>query len=335
MGLRNNVIIIATVLVCGLFGALFLSQLRQENLVVSGILEADEARIGSRLGGRVAAVHVKEGDRVVAGEVLVELEPFTLPARLEEARAVREQTKVNFEKFTRGPRTEELDVARARLEQARAEQRLAEQSLKRQGRLLVEKSTSQQLYDEALRTQEAALARVKELEAEVKELEVGFRREDIDKAEAEYNAANARVSALERELEELTIQAPISGVVSALQLVKGDLVAATAPVLTIIDDTQYWVRCYLPENALWVKSEQKVSIRFDPLPNESFTGTVGFISPRAEFSPTNVQTSEERAKQMFRVKVFVQGNTERLRPGMHADVDFGTSAYSVSSTRDG
>lgn len=319
----RSIILIVGTIVTLLLLALVLSRLSSDRLIVSGILEADEARIGSRIGGRVSAIHVKEGERVTVGQVLVELEAFTLPDRLAEARANREQARVVLEKYNKGPRIEEIEAARARLEQASAERRLAEQSFKRQAKLLADKTTSQQLYEEALRSHQSSLARVKELEAEVRELEEGFRIEDVQKAKAEYEAAGARVDALEKENDELSIRAPINGVVSALQLVKGDLVAATQPVLTIIDDTKYWVRCYVPESGLWINSGKKVTIRFDPLPNESFVGTVGFISPQAEFSPTNVQTSEERAKQVFRLRVFLDGDTTRLRPGMHADLDFG------------
>lgn len=319
----RNIIILVFAIIVLLGLALVLSRRDNPNLVVSGILEADEARIGSRVGGRVALVHTKEGERVTVGQVLVELEPFTLADRLAEARANREQANVMLAKFTTGPRGEELDAARARLEQVKAEQQLAEQSFERQAKLITEKSTSRQLYDEAARSRQAAQARVRELDAEVRDLELGSRKEDIQKAQAEYEAASARVSAMEKELDELSIRAPISGVVSALQLVKGDLVAPTAPVLTIIDDSKFWVRCYVPENALWIRSGAKAMLRFDSLREQTYSGVIGFISPQAEFSPTNVQTFEERARQVFRLKVLVEGETGRLRPGMFADVDFG------------
>lgn len=367
---RQSVVVIILVAVLLLF--LVVSQIRSSSLIVSGIVEADEARVGSRVGGRVAKVLVEEGKRVQVGDVLLEIEPFDLLARKSEtqaqleaaqaeldllsagfrseeiaaAKAKQEQARAVLDRLTKGPRTEELEAARARLEQARAELKLAEQNFVRQQSLLERKIVSRQVFDEAARSREATRGRVQEMEAKVRELEVGsrteeiaearsayeaaeqdlllmtrgYRTEEIKKQEALVAAAKARFSAIEMQLEELIVRAPIAGIVNSLQLVAGDIVAPNAPLLTIIDISHFWLRAYLPESALNIQPGIKAEIEFDSIAGKTFQGAVSFISTQGEFTPSNAQTSEERSKQVFRIKVNIAGGVGELWPGMMANI---------------
>ena len=89
--------------------------------------------------------------------------------------------------------------------------------------------------------------------------------------------------------------------------------------LSVIDTSRLWVRAYVPENRMALQVGQKLRVTIDSFGKESFTGTVTFVSRQAEFTPSNVQTPEERSKQVFRIKVELPAN-DRLRPGMSADV---------------
>ena len=100
----------------------------------------------------------------------------------------------------------------------------------------------------------------------------------------------------------------------------GDLVGANAPALSLLDPSRLWVRAYVPEGRLRLVIGQEVTLRVDPFPDETFRGRVSFIARDAEFTPGNVQTPEERSKQVFRIKVDLLDGFDRLRPGMSADV---------------
>ena len=100
----------------------------------------------------------------------------------------------------------------------------------------------------------------------------------------------------------------------------GDLVSPNAPVLSIMDTAELWVRAYVPENELGISIGQPVAVTVDSFPGEPFRGRIAFIARRAEFTPNNVQTPEERSKQVFRIKVTLEQGLDRLRPGMAADV---------------
>jgi multidrug resistance efflux pump len=339
---------------------------------VSGFLEADEIRIGSRVGGRVAKVHVEEGATVSAGQLLVELEPFDLAEQRQEAAAslaAREadyqrlktglrseevaQAKARFEQLqarldraVAGPRQQEIDAARAELRVAEAVRKLAIETYNRARQLRESGALTPQEMDRASENLESAegelAARQQQLslleagtrEEEVREAramadearlawqlaEKGFREEEIAQAAAARDAAQAALAALDRRLAELQIRSPIAGTVEALELREGDLAPAGGPVLSVVDDAKLWVRAYVPENRLDVSLDQPVQVTVDSRPGKRYAARVTFIGRQSEFTPANVQTPEERVKQVFRIKATLEEGLEELRPGMPADV---------------
>ena len=168
--------------------------------------------------------------------------------------------------------------------------------------------------------------------------EKGYRAEEISKAEAALRAAQAQVDAIRTQLVELTIRAPGGDAaplpspsstaatpppaheytVEAIELQPGDMVVAGAPVLALVDRTRLWVRAYVP-GALDVRVGQPVQVTVDGLQGRTLAGHVVFRARQAEFTPSNVQTVEERSEQVFRVKVALEPQ-EGLWPGMTADV---------------
>lgn len=355
-----------------LVAALWWSQQQSGALVVSGFVEADEIRLGSRLGGRVRIVHVEEGDQVEAGTPLLELEPFDLSAqragaaaglagaraeltRLEsglrseeivQIRARRDRLAAQLERLVVGPRAQELATGRTRVDLAEAElgltrlQEARARDLHESGvetaEMLDRAVTSMRvaeatlavrreelaLLEEGTRTEDIAAAQAAFTEAQAAlDLAVqGYRDEDVEKARAGVTAAESTLAAADRRLEELVIRSPVAGIVEAITLRPGDLVAANTPALSLLDPSRLWVRAYVPETRLTLTIGQQVSVRVDPFPDETFVGRVSFIAREAEFTPANVQTPEERSKQVFRIKVDLVDGLTRLRPGMSADL---------------
>jgi HlyD family secretion protein len=363
---------IVAIVVALLVGLVYYSQSRPVPNRVSGFIEADEIRVGSRLGGRVLAVHVVEGQRVKQGETLVDLEPFDLLQREQEAvqslagieadyqrlsaglrveevaqaKARYEQFQARYDLLVAGPREQEIEAARGRLQLAESEQVLAQQNYDRSKRLIDQKAISQAELDATLeglgaagalvvvRKQELELLKAGTREEEKREAKArldeaeqawnlakkGYRREEIAKAKAARDAAQAALDVIREQKKELVITCPIDGVIEALDLQKGDLVPTGAPVLSVMDDSHLWVRAYLPQNRVGLQVGQKLLVTVDSFPSERFQGEVTFISRQAEFTPSNVQTPEERSKQVFRIKVNLLHASTKLRPGMTADV---------------
>jgi multidrug resistance efflux pump len=365
-------IVAFVVLALLLAAALLYSQRPPGPLKVSGFIEADEVRLGSRVGGRVARVAVEEGARVAAGAVLVELEPYDLAERLAQAKGERnarqaeldrlaagfrpeeraqaqarlDQASANLEKLENGPRPQEIAAGEAHLRLANAQLDLAQAEHTRVANLVERDAVTTQELDQAVKELKVAQENVRVREEELNQLregtraedlraaealheearqalllsENGYRVEEVDAARAALHAAEAAVRAIEAQLAELTVRAPVAGIVDAVELQPGDLVAANAPAVTIVDAAHLWVRAYVPENRLGIEIGRRVAIGVDSFPDERFAGEVTFISQQAEFTPGNVQTPEERSKQVFRIKVEVRSGLDRLRPGMAADV---------------
>jgi len=368
--------------VAGAFGIvwwLYRQQSQPAAFVVSGFVEADDVRVGSRVGGRVSSVLAGEGQRVHPGDPLFILDSFDWQERLLEAkaelaaaeserarltvgyrkeeiaqaRAKRDHAAATFAKLTAGPRVREIEIARERGKMAQADLELAGSEFERVKNLREEASAAKVEYDKAVRElkrsqaesaaalQELALleegtrkeelaeaqATLVEAEAGLSLFEQGFRTEDISKAAAQAEAARAHVAAIETQMKELTVVAPCDCVVESIRLRPGDLVAPNAPALTLLDVSRLWVRTYVPESRLGdIRLGQQVPVRVDGFPQRRFIGRVSFLATEGEFTPRNIQTPEERSKQVFRAKVTLEGGVEVLRVGMSADVLFGEAA---------
>lgn len=367
----QRLFIVAGVAIVLLFG-LFYSQMRPVPSLVSGIIEADEIRLGSRLGGRVASVLVREGETVEIGQPLLILEPYDLDEREQMAQAqlavrVAELSKLQrglraeeiagsearFLQFKHqldlveaGPRPEEIAVAQSRLAAANELLTLAQSEFDRLQSLFENNAVSQAEMDRAdqglrvaisqaavrkneldilnagARSQEVEKAKAQAAEAQLAwELaKSGTRQEDIDAATSARDAAEAALAVIQRQKQELTITAPTEGTVDALDLQPGDLLAPNAPVLTLLSNANLWVRAYVPQRFLQVHVGDNLGVTVDSYPEVGFSGVVSFIARNGEFTPGNVQTPDDRAKQVYRIRLSIEDSENRLRPGMTANV---------------
>lgn len=265
---------------------------------------------------------------------------------IERARAAVASARAVLDKLVAGPRAQEVEIGQAALTLAEAVVHKAERDHDRIKKLFDEGRAAEEEMDEVTRAlavaraqadqarSELALlqegtraediaearARVAEAEQALAELETGTRPEELAEAEALVAAARAAVAISARQIQELTVVAPLDCVVEAVDLRPGDLIAPSAPVVALSDPAELWVRAHVPENRLDIRLDQRVSVRVDSFPDRRFAAHISYIAREAEFTPANVQTPEERCKQVFRIKVTLDEGREVLRPGMSADV---------------
>lgn len=103
---------------------------------------------------------------------------------------------------------------------------------------------------------------------------------------------------------------------------KGEFIAPGAAVISLIDNNDRWIKVYITENDLpRIKLGQGAEIYVDAYPNKPFRGTVSYISDKAEFTPKNLQTKEERVNMVFTVKVKIKDDNNVLKPGLPADIN--------------
>lgn len=344
-----------------------------DRLVLSGTIEADEIHVGSKIGGRIAEVLVREGQVVKQGQPIIRFESFDLdakradavaavdaaeanlqktltfsrPEEIAEARAQAEAARMTLEMARNGPRKQEIDAARAEVDGANADYEVARLSLDRIERLSASGVASRQDYDNARASFDRAAARRETARQRLDLLLAGTRREEVARAEREYQRAAARRALVERgarkediqaaqaqlnraraslqqidtQLSELEVKSPADAFVEVFRLRPGDLINPNSPVATLVETDRLWVRVYVPEPELGhLQLEKEVSVSVDTFPDERFTGRVEHIASRGEFTPRNVQTREERTHQVFAVRVRLDNSAQRLRAGMAADV---------------
>jgi multidrug resistance efflux pump len=301
---RKLVLPIALVLIAAAVFWAFKLRKRDDDLVLSGSIEARDVQVGSLVGGRVTAVHVDEGASVTAGQPLVTLEPDLLDAQVREQEARVEQARARLALVLAGARPEEINRARADYENAEKERRRLELLMK-------EGIVPRQTYDDA-----ATAARTRQ--EMLRELERGNRPQEIEAARGALAEAERHLAYLHRQREETIVKAPAAGVIQSFDLRPGDLVAPNAPVATLLEPDQLWVRVFVPETKLGlVRVGQRADLTVDTFPKRTFPGKVVEISPRAQYTPRNIQTLDQRSDQVFGVKVNVEPAPE-LKPGMAA-----------------
>ncbi len=299
-------LILPVVLIAGVFVWLVLRGGRDEAHVYSGTIEARDARVGSLVGGRVIEVLVEEGDSVQAGEVLVRLEGDLLMAQLGEQEARVAQAKAALDRVVSGPRREQIE--RARIEWDRAEK-----ERKRLESLRAQSLTSDEAYDAAAAAAQSAFQAYKELRT-------GSRSEDEQEARAAWEEAQNRLAYLHRQLAETEVRSPTRGVVQTIDLRPGDIVPADQGIVAILAPNELWVRVFVPETRLGrVRVGQPVDVFVDTFPTRAFPARVASVSSRAEYTPRNVQTVEQREDQVFAVKLDIEEAPE-LKAGMTATV---------------
>jgi HlyD family secretion protein len=165
-----------------------------------------------------------------------------------------------------------------------------------------------------------AEAQVLAAQAALDELEAGPTEEEVAIAEASVRQAEAGVRLVDAQIAQLTLTAPMDGVVTSRSAQVGETATAGAPLLTIANLDQVTLVIYVPENRVGqVRLGQEVEVQVDSFPSQVFVGHVTNIAGEAEFTPRNVQTQEERVNLVFAVKVSIPNADQKLKPGMPAD----------------
>jgi len=294
---------------------------RSDNLVISGNIEVTDAQLGFKLPGRVAERPVFEGDHVKAGQLIARLDDAEQKAQLDLSRAELAGAEAALAELEAGSRPQEIAASEATVRNAEAERDRARLDFVRQQDLLTKNVISDRDFEAAQAQFKVADARAVEASERLKLVREGPRTETIQQARARVAQARASVALAETRLAETKLYSPLTGAVLSHNIEPGEFVSAGTPVVTVADTLHTWVRAYVNQTDLGrVKLGQKLVVHTDTAPGKNFEGTVSFISSEAEFTPKTVQTTKERVKLVFRIKVDVANPKDELKPGMPADV---------------
>ena len=261
----------------------------------NGRLEATEVQIASKIPGRLAEVLVDEGDKVTRGQLLARIDTRTLEAQRTQAEAEVARARENYA------------AAQATVQLRQSEQLLASQELKRIREMFQRKYASQQLLDQQqarFDTSNSAVVAAKAQLAAIK---------------AAIGAAEAQVAQLTSEIDDSSLRAPLDGVIQLRLAEPGEVLGAGGRVLLLIDPSDQYMNLYLPASTagrLTVGDEARIVL--DALPDQALPAKISFVAAKAQFTPKQVETRDERQKLVFRVKLRLTAPdaVPQAKPGM-------------------
>lgn len=290
-------------------------------LALSGTVDAHQVDLSFQVAGRILRLNTDEGQGVWVSEVVAELDPKDYELSLSRAHAQENSAQKALAVLQAGSRPQDIRSAEAALSQAEADLRFANTEVTRDTDLVAKHFISQETLDRAIDQSDVAVAKVEQAKQSLSLLREGPRKEDIERAAADYAAARAAAATAKQQLAYVKLVNPVAGVVSVRLAERGQFVAAGRAVFRVAELDRPWVRAYLAEKDLpRVKLGQTGEVRVDGLPGKIFVGRLSFISPEAEFTPKTVETKALRVDLVYRVKVDVDNAEGHLKIGMPADV---------------
>ena len=301
----------------------------------TGYVEATEVRVAAEVGGTVLEVAVDEGARVVSGALLARIDKTDLALARDRAVAERSAADAQLRLLQAGARPEEVRQAQAQVEAAeadgtaaRAELDAARADLARFEGLLAANAGSRKQRDDAATRRDQAAARVRAADERARaarevlaRLRSGARRQELDVARARVAAVDAQIASIEESLNDTRIVSPVGGIVTTRLIDPGETIPPGAPAVVITDLDHAWANVYVEEPQVpRIALGASATVITDA--GQRLAGTVTFVSPRAEFTPRNVQTANDRAKLVYRLKVTVDNRQGILKPGMPVEAEF-------------
>ncbi len=306
-----------------------------DHLRVSGHVEATETRLAPEVGGRILTLTVKEGDRVAPGQTVLTLDTRDVQLAINRVKAEQDAAEAQLRLVQAGARVEDIrqaqsqiDTARADVSAATSESQAAEQDLERFDTLLKNNSGSRKQRDDAATRRDVAKDRVTSAESRVRtaqevlaKLRAGSRREEVDAARARVATVTAQIAPLEKSISDASLQSPVAGLVTEKLVEVGEIIAPRAPAMVVVDLDHAWADVFVPEPTVpQIKIGQAATV-FTDAGGAGIAGTITYISPKAEFTPRNVQTAEERSKQVYRVRISVDNKAGVLKQGMPVEAE--------------
>ena len=302
------VLVLVIVLLCGIYAAV---QAHEKNkLVVQGSLKMTESTLNSMLEGTIEEVLVSEGDEVKEGDVLVRMKSDIVAAKLMQAEGAQSAAQAQADMADAGARSQEVAQAKAAYE-------YAAKMYERMKVLLQEEAIAQSTFDQV----EAQYIAAKETYDMALE---GARTEDKAAANALVAQADGAVAEVNSYLENAEIKAPMDGIVSAVNVDKGELISTGMPVASVTSPENPWVEVNVEETQLGkVHRGDEVKVTFAAYPGEEFTGKITNVSQKPSFA-TKRATNENGAFDIlsYGVKVELIDTPEELYSGMTVVVDF-------------
>lgn len=311
-----------------------------------GNVEATEVTVSAETAGRLVAFDVTEGQTLAVGATVATIDPSDLQLQREQASAQHSATESRVDETAsqravvaaqRAAALAQVEAARAQRSALDSQLEIATRNLERTRRLLEQQAATAQQLDQAERDARVLEAQVRaqddQIEAQSKQVaaydgQLAALTAQRRTAVRQAASAGAQVAVVEDRLRRTRVVNPAAGTVLVTYAEAGEFVQPGQPLYKIADLSSVEVRAYVTEtqlSSLKVGSQAQVNVDTAPGEQTSLTGTITWIASSAEFTPTPIQTRDERADLVYAVKMRVANDNGLLKIGMPVDVDLGRS----------
>lgn len=288
-----------------------------------GNVDVRTVSLGFRVAGRIDTINFEEGQRVQKGDIITSLDDKLYKEYLNQINAQIKLQEAKIQKLQKGYRKEEIEKAKATLLQKDVAKNKALKDLKRVEKLFKLKSVSEQEYDDAKLAYDNANALYLYAKSSVELLENGYEKEDILEAKAQLEYLQSLQQQKAIDLQDTKIYAPTSGTILTRVYEEGAIVNSSQTVIELAKDDTYWIRSYMSEKYLGlIKQGMEANIYTDSDTSKVYKGKVSFISPLAEFTPKSVQTEDLRTDLVYRFRIILENQDDKIRQGMPVTIIF-------------
>ena len=312
----------------------------------NGRVEGDSVIIAGKQAGRIAAILAREGDVVEANQVLVRLEDQTTRARTNQshaalgaAQARADQCQAALELLIKevpyqiAAAEAGVEAARATLDQAKAAQQQATRDLERYKSLFATGALDQEAVeqtqlklrqaDDAVMAAQASMEQSRQAlnDAQLGPYRIRAKEAEVATFKALWEQTQAQLAEADSILDEMIVTAPSAGTLTARYADLGEVVTSGSPLFELVDLDRLYLEVFIPEKEIGkVRLGLSARIHTDAFPDQPLPAQVRYIASRAEFTPKEIQTPDERVKLVYAVKLYLEENPDhRLTPGLPAD----------------
>ncbi|MBR4984365.1 MAG: HlyD family efflux transporter periplasmic adaptor subunit [Proteobacteria bacterium] len=290
-----------------------------DSLQITGLINATEIDIASKVPGRISKINVVEGQRVKAGDELCELNLAELDAKLLQANSAIDAAKAQLALARKGARPQEKKAAANQVETARAQVEVTRKMLDRMQKLLDEKALPLAKFEEVEFKYQASVNQLAMAEAKLDAINKGARDEELSALEALVNRGESAAAEIEIYKRERIQVAPVDGEVSKIVVHEGELTNTGYPIITIVKTDDMWASFAVREDRLKdLRIGSKVMIEIPAL-DRKIPMIVSNISAMADFATWRATSDRDRFDlKSFEVKLRPESPVDGLRPGMTA-----------------
>ncbi len=286
-----------------------------------GNIDVRTVSLAFEVGGKIENINFEEGQKVKKGDAIATLDKALFQEYLNQKNAQVDVQKAKLAKLEKGYRAEEIEKAKATMQQKEALMQNDKNTYLRYVKLYKSKSIAQEEFDNVKTAYESSKALYSFAKSNYELLQSGYEKEDILAAKAELDSLIAQRDQSQIHLDDTTLYTPANGTLLTRASEVGSIVNPSQVVVELAKEDDYWVRSYISEKYLGlVKPGMKAMIYTDS--GQTYEGVVSFISPLAEFTPKSVQTEDLRTDLVYRFRIVLNSHDEMIKQGMPVTIEF-------------